>query len=564
MAPSPSDDDSVSASTKPSRPVARQACDYCRRRKRKCTFRDGAERSEWIDAGQLSSATVPCRSCEKSNIQCTFLLPLKTRGPKPRVDHQYLSFQSTSSQQSLEWESAVGQGAGQSPLSQQSPMSISQPSPLSTSLSIEQTAFSGDAPIGTPEAAFEGRRYATDILLPRDLVRFILRDYITYVYPVVPVIHIPTFHSMFDQEYDSKDPEFLLLIISLCAFTMGLLPSRFSVYREYKSPLPFESRTEMANHCYRLNQSLRSIAYWDTVNHQKWASSYLLALTFHQTGNTNLWRMLEVEAMQLLRLLEVQYVSSYTGLNPVETQLRKKAFWLMFYAYIHHVHSYRHERITFLDPMILQKIKLDELMPVAVDDEYITVNGVLPCPEDHSARSLTAGFNIHSRVFLSAQPQNPLCSCPGTKDPTPQITRLKDQVRQLKYMLDTVQPTYRPWNKLKSTHAPTSEDEPTVEIQREIIRANIQTTYLWLQIVLLDQVDTIVGELKASSGMPGGQTQTPESAWDERVNICRELLYTMHSFSYSALEPNGNALVSHHPCTDLILCPVICLARYWI
>jgi hypothetical protein len=258
--------------------------------------------------------------------------------------------------------------------------------------------------------------------------------------------------------------------------------------------------------------------------------------------------MLEVEAMQLLRLLEVQYVSSYTGIDPVETQLRKKAFWLMFYSYIHHVHSYRHERITFLDPLILQKIKLEELMPVPVDDEYITKDGILPCPESLASKSLTSGFNIHSRVFLSAQPPNPLCSCPGVNNPTTRITKLKDQVRQLKYMLDTVQPTYRPWNKLKSTHTSASDDDSVEDIQREIIRANIQTTYLWLQIVLLDQIDTIGSEQKGSSGM----SQTPESVWDERENVCRELLHTMHSFSYSALEPNGNALVSHSYSIDTI------------
>ncbi|WDK10302.1 hypothetical protein CGRA01v4_01581 [Colletotrichum graminicola] len=282
------------------------------------------------------------------------------------------------------------------------------------------------------------------------------------------------------------------------------------------------------------------------------------SLTFHQTGNTNLWRMLEVESMQLLRLLEVQNSSSYIGLDAIETQLRKKAFWLMFYAYIHHTHSYRHERVTFLDPVILQEINLEELMPVPVDDEFISCAGILPCPEDISAKSMTAGFNIHSRIFSAARLQSPLCSCPQARDPTIRLARLKEQLCHLKYMLDTVQPAYKPWKKSKSALTPASDDDSVRIIQRDIIRANIQTTHLWLQIVLLGQIDNIISEQSVSASPPKdpaphvafgflpppfSQRQGQDAVCDERENICRELLHTVHSFSRSALEPNGNGLV---------------------
>lgn len=440
---------------------------------------------------------------------------------------------------------------GQNSFTQQASLSASLPTATTTSV---------------PEQSFEpasllmhDRSYATDVLFPRDLVQFVLQDYVTYVYPVVPVIHIPTFKDNLSREHDSENQDFLSLVFSLCALTISLLPSRFRFYREHESPLPFKTRTEVANHCYNLNQSLRDIEYWDTVSHQKWASSYLLALTFHQTGNANLWRMLEVESMQLLRLLEVQHSSNYAGLDAIETQLRKKAFWLMFYAYIHHTHSYRDERVTFLDPMILQEIKLEELMPAPVDDEYISSAGILPCPEDVSANSMAAGFIIHSRIFSAARMHNPLCSCPQSKDPTMRIARLQEQLYQLKYMLDTVQPIYRPWNKKANALAPATEDNSLPSIQREVIRANIQTTRLWLQIVLLDQIDNTIREPTGSVSSPEDsasltvsspqlppfpQIQTRESAWDERENVCRELLHAIHSFSRSALEPNGNGLVS--------------------
>ena len=40
--------------------------------------------------------------------------------------------------------------------------------------------------------------------------------------------------------------------------------------------------------------------------------------------------MIEVESMQLGRLLHLHTIAEYDGLNAVEVQLRKKGFWLLF------------------------------------------------------------------------------------------------------------------------------------------------------------------------------------------------------------------------------------------
>ncbi|KAJ4138465.1 hypothetical protein NW768_002299 [Fusarium equiseti] len=536
MASSPSSGSTPAAS----KATTRQACDGCRLRKRKCTFK-GDDSVHWVKPAQAR-----CQNCDRANTQCTFLLPLRTRGPKPRAGRHKTSLQFVSSDQNLNWQGDL--------LDVQSQGSPSPQFIPNASRANERTAFDTDVSVHSASPSMQDslQGHATDVLFHRDLVRFILQDYITYVYPLIPVIHIPTFQTKFSQEHDAQNQDFLALIISMCALTVGLLPSRFWAYREYRSPLPFKTRTEMANHCYKLNQGLRDIEYWDTVSHQKWASSYLLALTFHQTGNVNLWRMLEVESIQLLRLLEVQHASSYSGLDFIETQLRKKAFWLMFYAYVHHTHSYRQERVTFLDPIIMRDIKLEELMPAPVDDEYISSTGILPCPEGIVVKSLTSGFNIHSRIFSAGQAQTLLCRCAPTNDSEVRLSLLTEQLHHIQRMLDTVEPTYRPRSGMTSTPRLTGEDDPLKNTQREVIRANIETTHLWLQVVLLDEIDTILSEQRGHASSPEGLVThiapglsfpTSESLWDERERVCREFLYTMRSFAHSALEPNGNALV---------------------
>ncbi|EKJ71684.1 hypothetical protein FPSE_08130 [Fusarium pseudograminearum CS3096] len=293
--------------------------------------------------------------------------------------------------------------------------------------------------------------------------------------------------------------------------------------------------------CYKINQSFRSTTYFDTVSHQKWASSFLLGNSFHQTGNTNLWRMLEVESMQLLRLLEVHHVSTYIGLDAIEIQLRKKAFWLMFYGYVHQMHNIRNERLTFLDPVLSCEINFDHLMPAPVDDEYITRTGILQCPESEAAQSLTSGFNIHSEIFLAAlRPKGSdikrHCICSHVKDPALRLASLREKLHHLKDILGSILPIYRSWNKSDITAVPFDPDD-IANIQRDTIRANIHATRLWLQVMLLDQIDVVGSQSGESTGL------RDLASCDEREYVSRQLLDLLNSLCQPSLELNGLGLV---------------------
>jgi hypothetical protein len=95
-----------------------------------------------------------------------------------------------------------------------------------------------------------------------------------------------------------------------------------------------DADSEAITCCYEMSRKLRGPFYFDETNLQKWAASHLLYIAFFQIGQQTLSRMIEVEAMQLARLLDIHRIAEYDGLNFIETQLRKKAFWLMFYGYV--------------------------------------------------------------------------------------------------------------------------------------------------------------------------------------------------------------------------------------
>jgi hypothetical protein len=175
----------------------------------------------------------------------------------------------------------------------------------------------------------------TDVLCSRELLMMIINDYLTWIYPLVPVVHRPSFRSDLEQRRDLHDSDFLCLILCMSAATVGFLPKAFTRYQAIAGEgSSFTTRTDMINRCYTLCMQQRGPYYFDTVNFQKWAIAYLMQITHLQIGNHNLSRMMEVEAMQIARLLGLHRASDYEGLNCIETQLRKKGFWLMFYVYV--------------------------------------------------------------------------------------------------------------------------------------------------------------------------------------------------------------------------------------
>lgn len=176
--------------------------------------------------------------------------------------------------------------------------------------------------------------YQTDRLCDRSLFVIILEDYLELLYPSIPIVHRPTFHHDFSQGRDLSDDDFLGLTIAICAVLIATMPRKFQEYQSGHTPLQFQTRTEMVHRCREITVSLQDSNHYDVISLNKWAIPYLLSIAYFQIGQHNRARMLEVEAIQLARLLELHNPSSHVGLSCIETQLRKKAFWLMFYTFV--------------------------------------------------------------------------------------------------------------------------------------------------------------------------------------------------------------------------------------
>lgn len=435
--------------------------------------------------------------------------------------------------------------------------------------------------------------FPTDELCSRALLHVILNDYLDLIYPLIPVIHRPSFRASLASNKDVDDPEFLALIIAITAVTVGLLPSRFPVYHQSMAPdaaARFKTRMAMINCCIDICMRLRTRAYWDQVSQRKWAVCYLLSVGCFQTGQTNRSRMLEVESMQIGRLLGIHRISDYEGLNYIETQLRKKAFWLIFYTYAHAYHQCgREERLAFIDHTMLHEVSFEALFPLQVDDEQILENKILdhppsptsspstaragPAPQPRPAFTLTSGFNLHSRVFyksaeIALSPGN--CDWARRHTPEEQLARLRQLVQEIRYMLDDAPGPMRQWastgdSGVTENRSHTLESFPprnarddwgvigrgaemndanakALPGQVEIMRANLHGTHLWIQSSLLDRIDVLLQEIAQRATSPAeseAAVAALKANWAEREDVCRQMLHLLHSMHYSYLEPNG-------------------------
>jgi hypothetical protein len=209
----------------------------------------------------------------------------------------------------------------------------------------------------------------------------------------------------------------------------------------------------------------------------------------------------------------------------------------------------RKERLTFLDPAILNSIALQDLMPLEVDDEMIFEDGVVAQPTTRPC--LCTGFIVHSRIFWAAltdrkprgstSGKDELCHCVRSREPVAQVAHLKNRLNDLKYMLDCVPLQLRQWAPLlddDGSHGSSAEQQQILKAQFASMRTNIHVTHLWLQSIILDQLDALPQSASVLATLDSSQ---PDAGimWAEREDICRQLLHVLHSIPQAHLEPNG-------------------------
>lgn len=211
------------------------------------------------------------------------------------------------------------------------------------------------------------------------------------------------------------------------------------------------------------------------------------------------------------------------------------------------------ERLCFLDNDLLLAIKVDDLIPVEADDEMILKDEILVDPLN--ATRLVSGFNILCRMFWEAVAPRLKVDCagwtaegmnvvsfPNNLGSSPEL--LTERVQRIKYFLDDAPELIRTWDTSADTASGTAAvpmQGNFVDTQFRCMRTNLHVNHLWLQTMLSERIESLENDTVSSNSI--GFEASSETRWNEKEDICRQLLHMVQNTDDTYLESNGNYLV---------------------
>lgn len=286
-----------------------RACDNCSQRKVKC------------------DAVRPCKPCLDLSLECTNNRVVKRRGP-PNKAVEAIRLK----KQRLEEGSQFSAGSPNGGL----PPPGYAPGP--------QTAAEALVSI----AGTENQRVDAEAIAPRPILEALVDDFFTYIHPLCPFPHQPTFQAAFAAREDRTDPEFLALLASM----IGALVASFP--RTARAHLKNQQSTHMFPRAIIMIEKCREIAL--EARGARWlakqprtmsdaATSYFLGLAAAYTLQWNNCRLMMSEALCVLNELGFNR-PKHPGELPtfgsdacdpdrqpfdhVRDQTGKKIFWCIF------------------------------------------------------------------------------------------------------------------------------------------------------------------------------------------------------------------------------------------
>lgn len=280
----------------------RRACDMCSMRKVKC-----------------DDANMPCRPCRELGVECTYNRETKRRGPP----NKHAEAAKAAKRARMEQQAAPG---GIFALA-------TSPSP--------QTAAKTLVNIST-EGVFDAESIA-----PMPVLELLVDDFFTYIHPLAPFPHEPTFRQSFANREDRTKPEFLGLLASMICALVSSFP------RSAREHLKAQHSTHLFPRAIVMIEKCRDIAL--LTRGAKWhikqpktlddaATSYFLGLASGYTHQWNVSSQFMAETLTLIRELGFNRPKHLGDLptfgndtcspdplpfNHVKDQIGKRIFWCL-------------------------------------------------------------------------------------------------------------------------------------------------------------------------------------------------------------------------------------------
>ncbi|OBT87367.1 hypothetical protein VE02_04194 [Pseudogymnoascus sp. 03VT05] len=336
----------------------RKACDSCSIRKVKC-----------------DEAGPPCRACAALEIPCTFERPSRRRGPPNRHAESI-------KRRRLEEGSPSRQFSTPSP---------SSPSNVAATLA----SFSSHAVL------------SAESICPFSILELLVDDFFTYIHPLAPFPHEPSFRAAFKQREDLSNPSFLALLASMIGMLVASFPRKpiMHLKAQHQEKL-FPNSISLVERCHKVAVEARGAGYLDRdLTVYDAVTSYFLGLAGAYTINWHQCRLYFGETFTISRAVGVQRANenAKTGDNKVDfikQEIGRRMFWVMVVG----VRSMQQLGASFAELTIPPPTPSNPYppLPLPIDDQYIFATHIVAQPS--GAVSKLAGFNLGIQIYMTCTP----------------------------------------------------------------------------------------------------------------------------------------------------------------
>ncbi|KAK3698782.1 hypothetical protein LTR37_016786 [Vermiconidia calcicola] len=354
----------------------RKACDSCSIRKVKC-----------------DESGPPCRACAGLDIPCTFERPSRRRGPPNRHAEAI---------KRRRLEDGVA-----------SPSTSAPSSPTNAAQAL-----------ATLSSQTSNQHLSAESICPIETLNLLIDDFFTYIHPLCPFPHEPSFREAWRRREDLTNSSFLALLASMIGALVASFPRkpRLHLKAQRKERL-FPNHMSLVNRCQKVCTLARGAGYLESESLSVYdaATSYFLALAGVYTFRWRQGRLYFGECLTIIRTLGLHKSTepSFTKLGTlpasvgshgrdhdgsrdqavdnITMEMGRRIFWTMFVS----VKSMQQLGAAFGELVIPPPTSTEPYppLPVEIDDFCIY--------PDHNAAQppgllpAIAGFNANVRVYCS-------------------------------------------------------------------------------------------------------------------------------------------------------------------
>lgn len=240
----------------------------------------------------------PCRSCASLEIPCTYQRPSRRRGP-PNRHAEALKKQKQEAPPDASPSSVTDYPASSTP----------QPTSLPNSQHPQPTSLPNPPQTSFPTSA--------EAICSLHTVQLLLDDFFTYIHPLVPIPHEPTFRAAFERREDVTNGTFLALIASMIGFLVASFPRRPKLRLNTEAERSaFPNSIALVKRCHDVAIQARGTGYLDrNVTVYDAAISYFLGVCAGYVYSIRRCRLYLAECRAMLQVYDLCH--SATNIPPV-------------------------------------------------------------------------------------------------------------------------------------------------------------------------------------------------------------------------------------------------------